>query len=213
MPITVHWLFFTANTNNTGWMRGSSGSFLLSPWLYVNSFLILQPHPTQSGRARSPSGAFAASFLPAQGNRMWQDEQRQIYCRLHLIFPSQEEIFHLEPGKVESGKGKCSYDPKLNSVSALISEYHLAVFFSSSFLKCLQGSTSKRPLMPLNHVDLSSFPASLPWRPLLLNWCALVERRPRRKCLSLCVKDGRASLSVPYILSFPFPTTKPSCLV
>uniref|UniRef100_A0A8D3D7S1 Sema domain, immunoglobulin domain (Ig), short basic domain, secreted, (semaphorin) 3Fb n=1 Tax=Scophthalmus maximus TaxID=52904 RepID=A0A8D3D7S1_SCOMX len=32
----------------------------------------------------------------------------------------QEEIFHLEPGKVESGKGKCSYDPKLNSASALI---------------------------------------------------------------------------------------------
>ncbi|MEQ2177161.1 Semaphorin-3F, partial [Goodea atripinnis] len=31
-----------------------------------------------------------------------------------------EEMFHLEPGKVESGKGKCSYDPKLNSVSALI---------------------------------------------------------------------------------------------
>lgn len=27
---------------------------------------------------------------------------------------------------MESGKGKCSYDPKLNSVSALISEYHLA---------------------------------------------------------------------------------------
>ncbi|KAJ7999039.1 hypothetical protein DPEC_G00211250 [Dallia pectoralis] len=32
----------------------------------------------------------------------------------------QEYIWHLEPGKVESGKGKCSYDPKLNSVSALI---------------------------------------------------------------------------------------------
>uniref|UniRef100_A0A674CMZ6 Semaphorin 3F n=1 Tax=Salmo trutta TaxID=8032 RepID=A0A674CMZ6_SALTR len=31
-----------------------------------------------------------------------------------------EYIWHLEPGKVESGKGKCSYDPKLNSVSALI---------------------------------------------------------------------------------------------
>uniref|UniRef100_A0A8C6L5U8 Semaphorin 3F n=1 Tax=Nothobranchius furzeri TaxID=105023 RepID=A0A8C6L5U8_NOTFU len=30
------------------------------------------------------------------------------------------QIFHLEPGRVESGKGKCSYDPKLNSVSALI---------------------------------------------------------------------------------------------
>ncbi|XP_051933253.1 semaphorin-3F isoform X2 [Hippocampus zosterae] len=33
---------------------------------------------------------------------------------------SQEDIFHLEPNKVESGKGKCSYDPKLDSVSALI---------------------------------------------------------------------------------------------
>lgn len=44
-----------------------------------------------------------------------------------MIFPLQEEIFHLEPGKVESGKGKCSYDPKLNSVSALISEYHLGL--------------------------------------------------------------------------------------
>uniref|UniRef100_A0A3Q3WPM0 Uncharacterized protein n=1 Tax=Mola mola TaxID=94237 RepID=A0A3Q3WPM0_MOLML len=33
---------------------------------------------------------------------------------------AQEEIFHLEPGKVESGKGKCSYDPKLSSISALI---------------------------------------------------------------------------------------------
>uniref|UniRef100_A0AAQ4PS64 Sema domain, immunoglobulin domain (Ig), short basic domain, secreted, (semaphorin) 3Fb n=1 Tax=Gasterosteus aculeatus aculeatus TaxID=481459 RepID=A0AAQ4PS64_GASAC len=32
----------------------------------------------------------------------------------------QEEIFRLDPGRVESGKGKCSYDPNLNSVSALI---------------------------------------------------------------------------------------------
>ncbi|XP_028853627.1 semaphorin-3F isoform X3 [Denticeps clupeoides] len=32
----------------------------------------------------------------------------------------QDYIFHLEPGKEDSGKGKCSYDPKLNSVSALI---------------------------------------------------------------------------------------------
>ena len=42
-----------------------------------------------------------------------------------MIFPFQEYIFHLEPGRVDSGKGKCSYDPKLNSVSALISEYLL----------------------------------------------------------------------------------------
>lgn len=31
-------------------------------------------------------------------------------------------MFHLEPGKEDSGKGKCPYDPKLNSVSALISK-------------------------------------------------------------------------------------------
>uniref|UniRef100_A0A8C1Z7K1 Sema domain, immunoglobulin domain (Ig), short basic domain, secreted, (semaphorin) 3Fa n=1 Tax=Cyprinus carpio TaxID=7962 RepID=A0A8C1Z7K1_CYPCA len=32
----------------------------------------------------------------------------------------REYIFRLEPGKVDSGKGKCPFDPKLNSVSALI---------------------------------------------------------------------------------------------
>lgn len=37
-------------------------------------------------------------------------------------FPFQEYVFHLEPGKEDSGKGKCPYDPKLNSVSALISK-------------------------------------------------------------------------------------------
>lgn len=31
-------------------------------------------------------------------------------------------MFHLEPGREDSGKGKCPYDPKLNSVSALISK-------------------------------------------------------------------------------------------
>ncbi|XP_009322563.1 PREDICTED: semaphorin-3F [Pygoscelis adeliae] len=31
-------------------------------------------------------------------------------------------IFYLEPDKLESGKGKCSYDPKVDTVSALINE-------------------------------------------------------------------------------------------
>ncbi|XP_067417381.1 semaphorin-3F isoform X2 [Emydura macquarii macquarii] len=35
---------------------------------------------------------------------------------------AQDYIFYLEPEKLESGKGKCSYDPKLDSVSALINE-------------------------------------------------------------------------------------------
>uniref|UniRef100_A0A8C1GN00 Sema domain, immunoglobulin domain (Ig), short basic domain, secreted, (semaphorin) 3Fa n=1 Tax=Cyprinus carpio TaxID=7962 RepID=A0A8C1GN00_CYPCA len=35
-------------------------------------------------------------------------------------YAPKEYIFRLEPGKVDSGKGKCPFDPKLNSVSALI---------------------------------------------------------------------------------------------
>ena len=43
--------------------------------------------------------------------------------------PFQQYIFRLEPGKVDSGKGKCPYDPKLNSVSALISKYLFFLHF------------------------------------------------------------------------------------
>lgn len=38
-------------------------------------------------------------------------------------FPLQDYIFYLEPERLESGKGKCSYDPKVDTVSALISEF------------------------------------------------------------------------------------------
>lgn len=34
----------------------------------------------------------------------------------------QDYIFYLEPERLESGKGKCPYDPKLDTASALISE-------------------------------------------------------------------------------------------
>lgn len=39
-----------------------------------------------------------------------------------ICFLLQDYIFYLEPDKLESGKGKCSYDPKVDTVSALISE-------------------------------------------------------------------------------------------
>ncbi|XP_060621731.2 semaphorin-3F isoform X2 [Anolis sagrei] len=35
---------------------------------------------------------------------------------------AQDYIFYLEPERLESGKGKCSYDPKVDTVSALINE-------------------------------------------------------------------------------------------
>lgn len=46
--------------------------------------------------------------------------------------PFQEYIFRLEPGKVDSGKGKCPFDPKLNSVSALISK-DLSQYLTTNF--------------------------------------------------------------------------------
>lgn len=39
----------------------------------------------------------------------------------------QDYIFYLEPERLESGKGKCPYDPKLDTASALISECHYPI--------------------------------------------------------------------------------------
>lgn len=42
----------------------------------------------------------------------------------HAESPSalQDYIFYMEPERLESGKGKCPYDPKLDTASAIISE-------------------------------------------------------------------------------------------
>lgn len=106
------------------WIRNSLRSSHV--FFCMNMLIILILHPT-SGPV-GLSGAHLQPRFPYTRESQWQDAQCWIYCCLHLIFPLQEEIFHLEPGKVESGKGKCSYDPKLNSVSALISEYHKGLF-------------------------------------------------------------------------------------
>uniref|UniRef100_A0A8C6U9N0 Sema domain, immunoglobulin domain (Ig), short basic domain, secreted, (semaphorin) 3Fa n=1 Tax=Neogobius melanostomus TaxID=47308 RepID=A0A8C6U9N0_9GOBI len=63
---------------------------------------------------------------------------------------SQEYIFRLEPGKVDSGKGKCPYDPKLNSVSALINgELYAGVYIDfmgtdSAIFRTLGKKTAMR---------------------------------------------------------------------
>jgi len=51
--------------------------------------------------------------------RVWRDES---LTSSSICFLLQDYIFYLEPDKLESGKGKCSYDPKVDTVSALISE-------------------------------------------------------------------------------------------
>lgn len=50
----------------------------------------------------------------------WRDER---LTSSSICFLLQDYIFYLEPDKLESGKGKCSYDPKVDTVSALISEF------------------------------------------------------------------------------------------
>uniref|UniRef100_A0A6Q2YHE6 Sema domain, immunoglobulin domain (Ig), short basic domain, secreted, (semaphorin) 3Fa n=1 Tax=Esox lucius TaxID=8010 RepID=A0A6Q2YHE6_ESOLU len=63
---------------------------------------------------------------------------------------SQEYTFRLDPGKVDSGKGKCPYDPKLNSVSALINgELYAGVYIDfmgtdASIFRTLGKQTAMR---------------------------------------------------------------------
>lgn len=87
--------------------------------------LIILIFPPTSGCV-GLSGARLALSSSQQGISVTGRTYTEFIAVSVWFFPFQEDIFHLEPGRVESGKGKCSYDPKLNSVSALISEYHLA---------------------------------------------------------------------------------------
>ncbi|KAF3855835.1 hypothetical protein F7725_016558 [Dissostichus mawsoni] len=108
---------------------------LVEPWnrthLYICGTGAYNPVCTFVNRGRKPQSALQV--------HSGQDEQTSMYLQMaqargrasraaepsavHDTLGLKEEIFHLEPGKVESGKGKCSYDPNVNSVSALISEY------------------------------------------------------------------------------------------
>lgn len=38
------------------------------------------------------------------------------------VLPLQDYLFRLVPGYVDSGKGKCSYDPKQENIAVLISK-------------------------------------------------------------------------------------------
>lgn len=99
-------------------------------FLYEHTLIILILHPPSGpiGPAGVRGSAYAASFSLHKGITVTRWRVLNLLPSLYdFFFPFQEEIFHLEPGKVESGKGKCSYDPKLNSVSALISKYHLGL--------------------------------------------------------------------------------------
>uniref|UniRef100_A0A1A7Z4P9 Semaphorin 3fb n=2 Tax=Iconisemion striatum TaxID=60296 RepID=A0A1A7Z4P9_9TELE len=93
---------------------------LVEPWnrthLYICGTGAYNPVCTFVNRGRKPQTSMYLQMAQARGRASRAAEPSAVHETLGL----KEEIFHLEPGRVESGKGKCSYDPKLNSVSALI---------------------------------------------------------------------------------------------
>ncbi|XP_041748427.2 semaphorin-3F isoform X2 [Coregonus clupeaformis] len=102
--------------------NGECGNFirLIEPWnrthLYVCGTGAYNPICTYVNRGRKPQAAMHLQ-MPQTGGRASRAAQPNAVSETLGL---KEYIWHLEPGKVESGKGKCSYDPKLNSVSALI---------------------------------------------------------------------------------------------
>ncbi|KAK2874064.1 hypothetical protein Q8A67_021217 [Cirrhinus molitorella] len=125
-PLIIHWpvspqrktecVLSGKDTN------GECGNFirLIEPWnrthLYVCGTGAYNPVCTYVNRGRKPMTAMHLQMPQTRGRASRAAEPETVFDETGL----QEYIFHLEPGKEDSGKGKCPYDPKLNSVSALI---------------------------------------------------------------------------------------------
>ncbi|KAA8593362.1 hypothetical protein FQN60_009478 [Etheostoma spectabile] len=125
-PLIIHWpvalqrktecVLSGKDTN------GECGNFirLIEPWnrthLYVCGTGAYNPICTYVDRGRRSQG-FHYLQSPQSGGRT---SRAADYSTTSEPLEAKEYIFRLEPGKVDSGKGKCPYDPKLNSVSALI---------------------------------------------------------------------------------------------
>uniref|UniRef100_A0AAY5K9R7 Sema domain, immunoglobulin domain (Ig), short basic domain, secreted, (semaphorin) 3Fa n=1 Tax=Esox lucius TaxID=8010 RepID=A0AAY5K9R7_ESOLU len=154
-PLIIHWpvapqrktecVLSGKDTN------GECGNFirLIEPWnrthLYVCGTGAYNPICTYVDRGRRSQ---STPFLIINGNGS------MVYVGLGIIvsctLPLQEYTFRLDPGKVDSGKGKCPYDPKLNSVSALINgELYAGVYIDfmgtdASIFRTLGKQTAMR---------------------------------------------------------------------
>lgn len=51
---------------------------------------------------------------------MFMNSPRTLPCDILTIYFLQDYLFRLVPGYVDSGKGKCSYDPKQENIAVLI---------------------------------------------------------------------------------------------
>ncbi|CAL8339788.1 unnamed protein product [Lota lota] len=155
-PLIIHWpvsqqrktecILSGKDTN------GECGNFirLIEPWnrthLYVCGTGAYNPVCTYVNRGRKPQSAMHLQMPQAGGRNSRSAEATAVHETLGL----KEYIFQLEPGKLDSGKGKCSYDPKLNSVSALINgELYAGVYIDfmgtdSAIFRTLGKQTAMR---------------------------------------------------------------------
>ncbi|KAJ8259808.1 hypothetical protein GJAV_G00173690 [Gymnothorax javanicus] len=155
-PLIIHWpvppqrktecILSGKDTN------GECGNFirLIEPWnrthLYVCGTGAYNPICTFVNRGRKTQAPLHLQAAPS-GGRPSRAADLGISAE---PMEAKEYIFHLEPGKVDSGKGKCPYDPKLNSVSALINgELYAGVYIDfmgtdSAIFRTLGKQTAMR---------------------------------------------------------------------
>ncbi|XP_072521483.1 semaphorin-3F isoform X1 [Salminus brasiliensis] len=155
-PLIIHWpvslqrktecVLSGKDTN------GECGNFirLIEPWnrthLYVCGTGAYNPVCTYINRGRKPMTPLHLQTPLARGRASRAAELETVTDETGL----QEYIFHLEPGREDSGKGKCPYDPKLNSVSTLINgELYAGVYIDfmgtdSAIFRTLGKNTAMR---------------------------------------------------------------------
>ena len=73
----------------------------------------------EAGWLQGPPGGSLSPWEPGGPHLPWLWDSLDDAAPLSAL---QDYVFYLEPEKLESGKGKCPYDPKLDTASALISE-------------------------------------------------------------------------------------------
>ncbi|PIO27135.1 hypothetical protein AB205_0059520, partial [Aquarana catesbeiana] len=93
---------------------------LIQPWnrthLYTCGTGAYNPVCTYINRGRKAQASEHMALSGGRGSRAADFPPSPAPAEL------KDYVFYLDPDRVESGKGKCAYDPKLDSVSALINE-------------------------------------------------------------------------------------------
>ncbi|XP_015423772.1 PREDICTED: semaphorin-3F, partial [Myotis davidii] len=165
--------------------NGECGNFvrLIQPWnrthLYVCGTGAYNPMCTYVNRGRR---AQATPWTQMQVVRGRGSRATDGALRPTPTAPRQDYIFYLEPERLESGKGKCPYDPKLDTASALINEELYAGVYidfmgtDAAIFRTLGKQTAMRTDHPKDYPDeVINFMRS---HPLMYQPVYPLQRRP-----------------------------------